>query len=664
MLRFGSKFIMKVFLSLFLLFFSVNFSHSQDSVITDGSHPALELSVLLRSDSTTRPSANWVDSNGNVLESYEDGAAASLNTGSVTTGDEATITVKASEAGISTLNDLTSIEWSAADVVGYTPSVDVTLSNGKKLVFEYANVAGGGQCGSAYPTGTVITFGNKGAEVNDGSYAWDNDGQPGPCSAAVTLNSVTDLANEFVLDTLANWKVNYGTVEIEKIEIEVDSWISDSSADVGGIKINGSEVSGEVLELSTLLYGGPSANWVDSNGNVLESYEDGAAASLNTGSVTTGDEATITVKASEAGISTLNDLTSIEWSAADVVGYTPSVDVTLSNGKKLVFEYANVAGGGQCGSAYPTGTVITFGNKGAEVNDGSYAWDNDGQPGSCGNEKTLQEVEDSDANTPLSETDVTSVFVLDTLANWKQHYGSEGIEKIEIEVDSWISDSSADVGNIKLNGIRVGTLSEPVESVVVAGEQIDLSAGGQVTVNTDDTADGSIIDSGVYTGVEDVLLDVTKREDNIPVVPGVEEFTIPANSPVFDISLQAQFVDESRANIKVDVAGGVEIEVCLPVPENISISDAVIVRYDDMWEALDSTENEEGEVCALTDSLSLFAVGQIKPDDDDENFFEDIFGCTLAAGKSENGIGLIGALLPLMLIPFVVVLRRRKSIQQ
>ncbi len=140
------------------------------------------------------------------------------------------------------LSDLETISWDANVFAGYTPHVDLILSNGKSLTFEYDKVA---DCGvGVYPSGVLNTFDNKGI-VDSGAYAWESI--PGPCTG---IGSGDFLAQHKTLD---EWKSTYSGVTIDRIEIEVDNWILGMDApnsDVWSIVINGNEINVD-YELTT-----------------------------------------------------------------------------------------------------------------------------------------------------------------------------------------------------------------------------------------------------------------------------------------------------------------------------------------------------------------------------------------------------------------------------
>ncbi len=128
------------------------------------------------------------------------------------------------------LSDFESISWDANVIAGYAPHVDLKLSNGKSLTFEYATIDSDCNTPSTYPTGEINTFDDMGI-VDDSAYAWESI--PGACG---------DSAFDDQHLTLADWKIAYLGVTIDSIEVEVDNWISPSSSYLGNIKVNGDRI--------------------------------------------------------------------------------------------------------------------------------------------------------------------------------------------------------------------------------------------------------------------------------------------------------------------------------------------------------------------------------------------------------------------------------------
>lgn len=129
------------------------------------------------------------------------------------------------------LEDLQNISWMTNVLKGYTPHVDVFLSNDKVLVFEYAKSSDVG-CDTAlgsYPIGTFSTFGAiKGEIIDDTTYAWESI--PGPCG-----EGIFDAQHK----SLNEWKTTYSGAKVIALEIEVDGWIAESEAYVDDVRING-----------------------------------------------------------------------------------------------------------------------------------------------------------------------------------------------------------------------------------------------------------------------------------------------------------------------------------------------------------------------------------------------------------------------------------------
>jgi len=197
--------------------------------------PRGELSIKQSSDGEAL--AAWSTFDG------QDGLLAHLRVAGTdgTNGDEARIVIQASEVGITTLDDLDTIEWKAFGVTGYAPHVDVIVdidNNGTQddaLVFEYAKVNPLSCDNSAsYPTGNFNTFNDKGI-VNSTAFAWLSSGPAGPCGDA------TFDANHM---SLADWKSTgiagiSGSTRVLRLEIEVDNWIQSSEAYIDDLLVNG-----------------------------------------------------------------------------------------------------------------------------------------------------------------------------------------------------------------------------------------------------------------------------------------------------------------------------------------------------------------------------------------------------------------------------------------
>ena len=132
------------------------------------------------------------------------------------------------------LSNLLTISWDVDVIGGYLPHADVYLDNGETLVFEYAKVDT--PCDNVpYPDGELNTFGDKGIVDNDAK-AWLSSGVPGYCGLPEFDNNHK---------SLADWKSEYSSANIVKIEIEVDNWISASNSNVRNIEINGNEIEVE-----------------------------------------------------------------------------------------------------------------------------------------------------------------------------------------------------------------------------------------------------------------------------------------------------------------------------------------------------------------------------------------------------------------------------------
>ncbi len=147
---------------------------------------------------------------------------------------EKRIVILVDDIGITTLNNLDTISWDADVTDGYLPHVDVFLDNGETLVFEYAKVDASNCDDTLYPTGKLNTFDGNGI-VDSDAYAWLSSGVPGPCGLPAFDNNHK---------TLTQWKVVYGDVDVTKIEVEVDNWISPSDSNVWDITINDNVIEG------------------------------------------------------------------------------------------------------------------------------------------------------------------------------------------------------------------------------------------------------------------------------------------------------------------------------------------------------------------------------------------------------------------------------------
>lgn len=128
------------------------------------------------------------------------------------------------------LDDFMNMSWEVTDATGYAPHVDVYLSTGDVMVFEYAKVDPA-DCDDVadYPTGDFNTFKDK-EIVDDSAYAWLSSGPAGPCG-----DSTFDANHK----SLADWKTDNPVATIDGFEIEIDGWIFESEAMIDNIMING-----------------------------------------------------------------------------------------------------------------------------------------------------------------------------------------------------------------------------------------------------------------------------------------------------------------------------------------------------------------------------------------------------------------------------------------
>ena len=166
-----------------------------------------------------------------------------------------------------TLGAIESISWSEYLVNGYAPHVDVfmdTDGNGSAddaLVFEYAynndtHYAESHTTTEAFGNLTGVWSnvfsddGNGPGAVTSTSFAWLSSGAPGP------YPPIPGFTNGFYGGTLTEWcagavvpTIDTNTVVV-KVEIEVDSWVKDTTALVKDISI---VVSGSSVELSAVI---------------------------------------------------------------------------------------------------------------------------------------------------------------------------------------------------------------------------------------------------------------------------------------------------------------------------------------------------------------------------------------------------------------------------
>ncbi len=192
-------------------------------------------------------------------------------TGNVVTLDvkedssSATITILASDVGITTLSQLETMSWAVTSGVGYAPHVDVyldTLGDGgdadQSLNFEYAKVdIANCDTPATYPIGDFDTFKDNGI-VDLAAMAWLNSGPAGPCTETTSTGDMAPLDGfifENTYKSLAEWKTEYPNAKILRFEIEVEAWISDSSSDISTIVINGHDVVIDTLSNPVIVEG-------------------------------------------------------------------------------------------------------------------------------------------------------------------------------------------------------------------------------------------------------------------------------------------------------------------------------------------------------------------------------------------------------------------------
>jgi len=145
----------------------------------------------------------------------------------------------------STLGDLASISWDEYLDYGYAPHVDVIIDTGEgsdALVFEYAyNTSEGSVRPEGQPTYGSLTGvwyetfsddGNGPAVIDDSAYAWLSSGPAG--------------GPDIIGGTLSDWKagnvdgslLDILTTPILRLEVEIDNWLADTSAQVENIQSN------------------------------------------------------------------------------------------------------------------------------------------------------------------------------------------------------------------------------------------------------------------------------------------------------------------------------------------------------------------------------------------------------------------------------------------
>jgi len=226
----------------------------------------LDLSV---SHDTIGLSTTWSSDASAFADASISGSTVSLeaNVHAVDWSDasESRITLDGADIKIYTLNDLANMSWDVSTGLGYAPHVDVYLDlndNGvydsgtdDVLVFEYAKVDNTNCDNSgSYPTGSFDTFNDKG--IIDGSaFAWLNSGSPGACGSPTYYAHSLD---DWKVGQTENGKTIDGNTKVLRLELEIDAWVSDSSADISNIVVNGVQ-----KEIATL--GGTFT--VDSNSN-------------------------------------------------------------------------------------------------------------------------------------------------------------------------------------------------------------------------------------------------------------------------------------------------------------------------------------------------------------------------------------------------------------
>ena len=216
--------------------------------------------------------------------------------------------------------------------------------------------------------------------------------------------------------------------------------------------------------------GGGTTEW-----STAQSYTGSHSAHMLIVNPKPGCEARIGIKASDVGVSTLADISSISWWEYLVQGYPPHVDVALDidgNGYLddwLVFEYAYnseshydeapMPYGAQTGDWYQT--FSDDGDGPAQIDDAANAWLASGPPGPPGDEN----------------------FIYGTLEEWKAGTVSENVSDntsvmaFVVEVDNWGVQTEAYVDDIAINGVTYYGLIQDAVDYAAGGDIIDVAAG-------------------------------------------------------------------------------------------------------------------------------------------------------------------------------------------
>ena len=180
----------------------------------------------------------------------------------------------------------------------------------------------------------------------------------------------------------------------------------------------------------------------------------------------------------------------------------------------------------------------------------------------------------------------------------------------QVRVRAWNSEGASD-WSAPVSGIPVYT--PPKERPQLAQFQsggdaiVDLSpftgAGGKIIV-----PQAALPATISQEEVEGIFIQLAKvAVSNAPDVPAQAGFTLTGSSSLCDIDLMARV---NNQDVDIGDALRTSVEICLPVPEDIS--DPVIVHYEEgegTWEMLERQRVDNDVVCGYTDVFSLFGVG-------------------------------------------------------
>ena len=171
-----------------------------------------------------------------------------------TAGTEERIHIRASDVGVTTLNDLTSMSWEVYTALGYPPHVDIILGddidgnagNIDSITAEMAVdqsmgiVAIAGSLPNAWVKTFELTSGDGHDAISDSTRFWITR------LGAGTADAPSGTLGELKVGTISNnpdagdppITIGSGT-KVLAFEIEVDNWVEDSTSDVRNILISG-----------------------------------------------------------------------------------------------------------------------------------------------------------------------------------------------------------------------------------------------------------------------------------------------------------------------------------------------------------------------------------------------------------------------------------------